>query len=269
MIFDRQTLANEFEIEGLGLHTGAPVRMRVFPGENGIRFRCGSTVVTAHPENVSDTSRCTRLGEISTVEHLMSAFAGTEITDAEVELSTPELPGMDGSAIQFVEAIESVGKAKLGERELPNLFTRLYLQEELIKVAIAKGTGHWRFEYETGERWPGSMPFDTQNVLTDYREQIAPARTFALSEEIPMILQYGLGKGLDHDTALVLDENGYRGDVRFADEPARHKLLDLIGDLYLAGVPLKFLNVVGTRSGHRTHVAIAVNLAKSLQIGQF
>jgi UDP-3-O-[3-hydroxymyristoyl] N-acetylglucosamine deacetylase len=265
MIFDRKTLTSEFSMDGLGLHSGRPVTLRVMPGENGIRFRYNGTVTAAHPENVSDTTRCTRLGEIATVEHLMSAFAGLEITDAEVELNAPEMPGVDGSARPFIQEIKRVGTTTLGQKELPDLYSRIFFQEELIKIAIGKGTGHWRFDYETGERWPGTMSFDTTQVVDDYITEIAPARTFALSEEIPMIMKLGLGLGLEKESALVLGEDGYKNPARFEDEPARHKLLDLIGDLYLAGVPLRFLNVVGTRSGHRTNIAAAAMLAKSTQ----
>jgi UDP-3-O-[3-hydroxymyristoyl] N-acetylglucosamine deacetylase len=266
MVFNRQTLAQEFKLEGLGLHSGRPVTLRVFPGQDGIRFRYNGSVTLAHPANISDVTRCTRLGEVATIEHLMSAFAGTEVTDAEVELDAPELPGVDGSALPFVELIRETGVVEIGQRELPDLYSRIFFQEDQIKIAIGKGAGHWRFDYETGERWPGTMSFDTTQVVDDYASEIAPARTFALIEEIPMIMKLGLGLGLDKETALVLGEEGYKNDVRFPDEPARHKLLDLIGDLYLTGVPIRFLNVVGTRSGHRTHVEIAKLLAQALKI---
>src|SRR5438128_1883087 len=105
MTFPRKTLADELVFEGAGLHSGEAVRVRVLPGEKGIWFSTRSERVEAKAANVTDTTRCTRLGTISTVEHLMSAFAGSGITDAEVVLDFPELPALDGASLRYAEAI--------------------------------------------------------------------------------------------------------------------------------------------------------------------
>jgi UDP-3-O-acyl-N-acetylglucosamine deacetylase len=264
MMMDRNTIATDAEFDGLGLHSGDPVRMVVHSGESGIRFHYAGEWVEAKPGNVTDTKRCTRLGPVSTIEHLMSAFAGLEITDADVELSAPELPGMDGSALPFVKGLMAVGRAKITEIEAPSLFKRVFVQEDDVKIAVAKGSGHWRAVYATGDRWPGVQAFETEQVLIDYRDQIAPARTFALAEEVPMIIQLGMGRGLDEHSALVLGIEGYKNPPRFPDEPARHKLLDLIGDLYLAGIPIQYLSVGAERSGHRANVKTAQMLYESI-----
>jgi UDP-3-O-[3-hydroxymyristoyl] N-acetylglucosamine deacetylase len=263
-MIERRTLKAAVHLDGLGLHSGVPVKVTIEPGEHGIRFRHGSTMIEARPENVSDTTRCTRLGEISTIEHLMSALAGLEITDAEVELTAPELPALDGSSAEYVRALLDCGTEKFGDRELPELFTRVFLQEDQVKIAVSKGSGHWSYHYMTGERWPGEMAFDCEDVPKYYAAEIAPARTFALSEEIPMVQEAGLGKGLDETSALILGENGFENEARFPDEPARHKLLDLIGDLYLSGVPIRKLNVSAERSGHRANVQAAAMLRKAV-----
>jgi UDP-3-O-acyl-N-acetylglucosamine deacetylase len=239
------------------------VRVQIHPGESGIAFRYGADRVLARPENVTDTTRCTTLGPVGTIEHLMSAFAGLEITDAEVEVDAPEMPGLDGSAIPYVSAIQTVGVTALGEAEIPALFGRVFLQDEQVKVAVSKGTGHWKYIY-AANRWPGEQSYESFSESGDYTTQIAPARTFVLAEEIPMIIQMGLGRGLDEDTALILGIEGYKNEARFPDEPARHKLLDLMGDLYLAGVPIHLLNVVAERSGHRTNVKAAAMLAQAV-----
>lgn len=256
MHYTRRTLAKAVVFEGLGLHSGEPVRAIVNPASDGIHFRFGNERTHANPSNVSDTVRSTKLGSIGTIEHLMSAFAGMEITDAEIEVSAPEIPGMDGSSLPFVMAMMAAGFADLEEVELPNLFTRVFFVEEAIKVAVGKGDGRWRYNYELGDRWPGSMEFEAV-VPKDYVSQVASARTFALAEEIPQIIQAGLAQGLDESSALILGIEGYKNEPRFPDEPARHKLLDLIGDLYLSGVPIRFLNVNGARTGHRTNVMTA------------
>lgn len=260
MTFRRRTVADDVAFTGLGLHSGESVVLTVRPSESGITFRNPKGVWEAVPENVSDTSRCTRLGEISTIEHLMSAFCGLEITDADVEVTASELPALDGAAATYVEGIKRVGFSDLGEKSVRDLFTRLFLHEGDIKIAVASGDGHWRFEYVTSPRWPGAQVFEAMGLPEGYEEQIAPCRTFGLEEEIPHLHAMGLARGLDLSTALVLGQSGYVNEPKFDDEPARHKLLDCMGDLYLSGVPARFLSVVAERSGHRTNVAMAAKL---------
>jgi UDP-3-O-acyl-N-acetylglucosamine deacetylase len=257
----RKTVRGTVSLSGRGLHGGAPVEVHIHPGDEGIAFRLGDRRFAAIPENVTDTTRCTRLGEISTIEHAMSALAGLEVTDAEIELSAPELPGLDGSSAEYVTAIRAVGLKEIGTTHVYPPFKRLFMQDEAVSLAAARGDGHWRFEYLTGDRWPGSQVFEAAHVAESYTADIAGARTFALVEELPFIKQMGLGQGLDESSALILGAGGYENAARFSDEPARHKLLDLIGDLYLSGIPARLLNVVAVRSGHRTNVAFAKLLA--------
>jgi UDP-3-O-[3-hydroxymyristoyl] N-acetylglucosamine deacetylase len=260
MIVTRSTVADLVEIDGVGLHSGTPVKLRIHPSQSGIEFRFGTEKILAVPGSVTDTSRCTRLGSVSTVEHLMAALAALEVTDATIEVSSAELPAADGCSRPYLTAISEAGLTSLGTREIPGLFRRLFLQEGDIKIAVGKGVGHWRYEYETGSRWPFSMNFETPNVVDDFEAEIASARTFAHHEEIAAIRAAGLAKGLSEDSALILGPSGYLNSPRFDTEPARHKLLDLIGDLYLSGVPIRTLNAVGTRSGHRTNVQMAMML---------
>lgn len=264
MITLRHTVGDTVVFAGRGLHGGEPVTVRVHPGENGIRFRHRADVFPADPFAVSDTRRCTCLGPIATVEHLMAALAGLEITDAEIEVDGNEIPGMDGSAQPFVDGLLGAGITAVGEREIPPLFRRLFLQEDLIKIAIGRGEGTWRYEYRLADRWPGEMIYEASELPSPFPSDIAAARTFGLIEEVPMIIQMGLARGLDEDGALILGEDGYKNESRFPDEPARHKLLDLIGDLYLAQVPIRCLNVVAERSGHRTNVEAARMLATAM-----
>lgn len=256
MRFTRKTLREELHFEGRGLHSGVPVRVRVIPSSEGIRFRFGNEVWEAKPANVTDTTRCTRLGGVSTIEHLMSALAGAEITDVEVELSAPEMPALDGSARVYFDALKAIATENLGEREMPSLFTRLFFHENVVKVAVGAGEGHWRYLFDTGAAWPGVQEVDFF-LHEAYGEQVSGARTFGFERELPAIRAAGLAQGLDETSALVLGENGYVNAPRFQDEPARHKLLDAVGDLYLAGVPIRFLNVVCERSGHSAHVKAA------------
>jgi UDP-3-O-[3-hydroxymyristoyl] N-acetylglucosamine deacetylase len=118
--------------------------------------------------------------------------------------------------------------------------------------------------YNTGDRWPVIQAYETETVVDDYIDQIAPSRTFALAEEVPMIIQLGMGRGLDENSAIVLGIEGYKNEARFSDEPVRHKLLDLIGDLYLSGVPIRYLSVGAERPGHRANVKAAQMLYESV-----
>jgi hypothetical protein len=145
------------------------------------------------------------------------------------------------------------------------MYARLFVQADDIKIAVGKGHGHWRFDFVTSPRWPGEMTFETVNVMDHYESEIAPARTTVFSEEIEMVKAAGLGRGLDESSVLIIGESGYENPSRFPDEPARHKLLDLIGDLYLSGVPIDQLNVVGTRSGHRRNIEMAKLLWESIK----
>lgn len=264
MIVHRKTLAEAIVFEGLGLHSGVPVVATVHPGGAGIWFRCGSERVEAIPANVSDTRRCTRLGGIATIEHLMSALAGSEFTDAEVELTAPELPAMDGSALPFWTDLSAAAKAELGEVEKPDLFTRVFAQEGGASIGIALGTGRGRYEFQSDRDWPYEQSFETEDMLRDYGSQIAPARTTAFHHEIEMARQAGLGRGLDESSVLVLGPSGCVNAARFENELPRHKLLDLMGDLYLAGVPMRTLSIVGQRSGHRLNVEAASRLAAAM-----
>ncbi|CAN5466578.1 UDP-3-O-acyl-N-acetylglucosamine deacetylase [soil metagenome] len=262
MNFVRRTVRNAVSFSGLGLHSGNSVEVTVNPGESGIAFRSGPDRVLARPENVSNTQRCTQLGSVSTIEHLMSALAALEITDAEIEVTGGELPGLDGSALPFYRGLNAVSTEEIGEGHCGDIFRRLFLPEDSGRtISVSKGEGHWRYLFDLGPRWPGEQAFKSK--LDDYEAEIAPARTLVLSEELEMAMKAGLGKGLTEESVLIIDPTGYRNFERFPDEPARHKLLDLIGDLYLSGVPIRFLNVVAERTGHRINVAMAKMLAEA------
>ncbi len=263
--FVRRTPTDSVRFEGRGLHSGEPITVLVHPGAEGIAFRRGATRWAASPENVTDTSRCTRLGEVSTVEHLMSAFAGLGVTDAEVEVDGDELPAMDGCSLAFYQGVSAVGLPARGEATVDGPFARVFHVDGDVKIAISSGNGHWRYEFECGDRWPHSQHFEVLS-LNKYADEIAPARTFAFEEEMEMVRKAGLGKGLDETTAFVIGSSGYVNKAKFDDEPARHKALDLIGDLYLSGVPPQLLNVVAQRSGHRTNVAAATKLKEHVTI---
>lgn len=266
MIFPRQTVRDTLSFRGLGLHSGAPTEVRIHPGSDGIRFRLGDEVVPASASAVIRTERCTQLGPISTVEHVMASLAGMDVTDAEIELTAPELPALDGSALPYVQAIQKSGVEVVGQLEVKGLFARLFVKDGDAKVAVSAGEGHWQYRLVCPGRWPELQEFAVDLNPEFFSEGVAPARTWGFEEEVEQVLARGLAKGLDWDSALVLGKEGYKNEARFPDEPVRHKLLDLCGDLALSGVPLRALNVAGTRSGHRLNVRAAKLLAEMVTV---
>jgi UDP-3-O-[3-hydroxymyristoyl] N-acetylglucosamine deacetylase len=194
----------------------------------------------------------------------MSALCGLEITDADIEVSSPEMPALDGGAGVYAQGLLETGFADLPNGQFGELYSRVFVQEPDAKIAISVGSGHWRYEFQTGDRWPGEQIYETDNVIAGYASEIAPARTFCFDYELPMIKQAGLAKGLDEHSAVVLGPEGYLNETLFPDEPARHKLLDAMGDLYLSGMPARFLNVVAERTGHRANVKAAQLLAEAI-----
>lgn len=264
--YPRRTLKGDFTIEGPGLHSGEKVSVSAKGSDQGIRFFDGSSWVAASPFEVTDTSRCTRLGTISTVEHLMSAFAAIGVTDADVVVSGGELPAAGGCSLPYVEAILAAKTEECGTLTVSGPFARIYIQEKPSKFSIGLGEGWWRSVYVREEEFIGTQEFEIALTLDAYIADIAPARTFVLEHEIEFAKQHGLGKGLDDSSCLGIGPAHYLNDARFPDEPVRHKLLDVIGDLYLTGVPIQHLDVMAEFTGHALNIAAAKKLAESVQI---
>jgi UDP-3-O-[3-hydroxymyristoyl] N-acetylglucosamine deacetylase len=256
-----RTVSRTIRIRGRGLHSGSPLTLRIHPHDDGIVFRCRGESVRAHPANVTGTFRATTVGGISTVEHLMSAFAGASVRGAIVELTAPELPGLDGSAKEFADAIADAGTSALDTAPERPFRGTVTVRDGPASIVIRPGTGRWTCTYDLGDRWPGALTVRAQ-LPGEYGAAVAWARTCIVAEEIPAALRAGLGGGLDSDSVVVIGPDGYANPVRSPDEPARHKLLDLVGDLWLAGVPLDLLDVTAVRPGHSTAVRAAALLAR-------
>jgi UDP-3-O-acyl-N-acetylglucosamine deacetylase len=238
--------------------------MWLHPNDEHIVFRCRGESVRAHPGNVTGTFRATTLGRIATVEHLMSAFAGAAVSDAIVELTAPEVPALDGSAKEFADAIADAGTVALDTDPGPllsTLSTGIVVREGPASIVIRPGSGRWCCTYDLGDRWPGALTVRAR-LPGEYADEIAWARTCVLTEEIAPARRAGLGRGLNSGSVVVIGPDGYANPVRSPDEPARHKLLDLAGDLWLAGVPLDRLDVTAVRPGHSTAVRAAARLAR-------
>jgi UDP-3-O-acyl N-acetylglucosamine deacetylase len=276
----RRTLAAPVEVVGIGLFTGSHATLRIAPAEpgEGLTFRRAGAeapipgridALAAPPPGAParNTSLAAAPGAaILTVEHLLSALVGLNITEALIEVDGPEIPIGDGSAALFVEAI-----ARAGSRALEGMIEPLTIERE---VSVESGGSRitarprtapgCRYTYEL-DYGPGPIGAQSAAYETDwsgagaerYAAEVAPARTFCLQAEAEAMRALGLFTSLTPRDMLVFGADGpIDNALRFANEPARHKLLDLIGDLALVGRPLQ-MEITAVRAGHALNHAMA------------
>ncbi|MEM7566166.1 MAG: UDP-3-O-acyl-N-acetylglucosamine deacetylase [Pseudomonadota bacterium] len=268
------TLAADVVVDGIGVHSGAPVRLTVRPAsaDTGIVFSRSDLsdriVVPARYHLVSDTSLCTVVGVqpgpgVSTVEHLMAALAGLGVDNASVELDGPEMPIMDGSSARFVDAIQAVGIVTQSRtRRVIRVLKPVSIEVGDTKAELLPHD-HFRIEATIDFAHPviGRQSFVYDEVETDFETEIAPARTFGFFKDVEAIRAAGLARGASLDNTVVVGDDAVMNadGLRFADEFVRHKVLDAVGDLALAGFQLQGLYRV-ERPGHRLNHAILTAL---------
>jgi UDP-3-O-[3-hydroxymyristoyl] N-acetylglucosamine deacetylase len=267
------TLAAPVERRGVGLHSGAHTRVRLEPSDRpgfhvGWLDQPSAPLQRLHPAQVCETQLCTALqlhqGRLATVEHLLAALAGVGITAATLLVEGEEIPLLDGSAQPWVEAIAEVGLQALGERPAPTpLAAPITLQQgQSFITALPSDRLRLGAAIEFPQPAIGRQLFSLELTPTAFVEQIAPARTFGFKEQVDQLLAAGLIKGGALDNALVCDGDTWLNPpLRFANEPVRHKLLDLLGDLALAGLPQA--QVFAFRGSHGLHTALARSLAEA------
>jgi len=270
-----QTIRAAVDFSGTGLHSGAPVKMRVLPAPagTGIVFRrtdLDGFEVEAIGRNVAKVSYATSLMKkgvfISTTEHLLSALIGLGIDNALVELDNLELPILDGSALPYVEAFQRVGiKPQRRQRTYMRILRPVEVRdgEKFIGVYPTDEPGYL-VSYNIFFQHPMIQRQSVEVELTRdfYKTDIAPARTFGFLHEAEQLRKLGLIRGASEQNAIVLTKTGVaNGALRYADEFVRHKVLDLIGDLALLGRQL-LGRVVADRAGHAMHTALVTRLLR-------
>jgi UDP-3-O-acyl N-acetylglucosamine deacetylase len=271
----QRTVAEAAEIRGVGFITGARVRARFLPAnpDTGVVFRRtdlpGSPTVAARADAVTGTQRRTTLGPaphgITLVEHLLAALAGLRIDNCLVELDGPEPPGLDGSAAGFVDALEAAGTVIQFARRAVWTVSKPVVAEAggaTIGLHPADGTGlraSYMLDYGAYAALPKqahTLDVRPENFVSD----VAGCRTFLTEAEAKQLHAAGVGNHLTPAEVLVFGPRGpIDNALRFANEPARHKLLDLVGDLSLCGFDLAG-HVVAYRSGHSLNVELAKRL---------
>jgi UDP-3-O-[3-hydroxymyristoyl] N-acetylglucosamine deacetylase/3-hydroxyacyl-[acyl-carrier-protein] dehydratase len=296
MNIKQRTIKAPVSVSGSGLHTGEKVIMTFNPApeNHGYKFRrvdiAGMPIIDADVDNVTDTSRGTTISQngasVSTIEHVLAALVGLEIDNVLIDMDGPETPIMDGSSIQFVEAIRSAGFAEQeADREYYHIPYNIHYSEPDRKVEMVA------MPLDDDYRFTCMVDYNSQvlgsqhasiSSITEFVDDIASCRTFCFLHELEMLLKHDLIKGGDLNNAIVVVDKEVdqeeldhlaklfnRKDIsvapqgilnnielRHQNEPARHKLLDMIGDLALVGVPLRG-HIMAARPGHAANVAFA------------
>lgn len=287
----QQTLAAEARAAGVGLHLGQSTQVRLLPAdpEAGRYFVRTDLVADSQVEqriaadvaNVIKTQLSTELGishaHVRTVEHLLSALFAAAVDNVRIEIDGPELPLLDGSAQQWMAAIATSGISPqpVARKRRVAVAQPVTVQMDDAWVA-AFPSSELRFSYgiafdlaAIGNQWHSWSPSQTQSSSASklssasFATEIAPARTFGLAHQIDYLQAQGLIKGGSLENALVCGESGWLNPpLRFANEPARHKLLDLIGDLSLLG-DIPQAHYVAYKASHALHVKLAQQLVQS------
>ena len=299
----QRTIKAEVTVSGVGLHTGQPVNMTFKPAaeNHGYKFKRvdlpGQPVIDADVDNVTDTSRGTTISQngasVNTVEHVLASMVGLEVYNVMIELDGPETPIMDGSSIMFLEALERVGfKDQEADREYYTIPYNIHYTEPDRKVEmVAMPLDDYRLTCMIDYNSPvlGSQ-HAAITTLSEFKKEIASCRTFCFLHELEMLLEHNLIKGGDLNNAIVVVDKDVskeelkhlakifnRDDIdvaregilnnielRHQNEPARHKLLDMIGDLALVGVPLKG-HIMAARPGHAANIAFAKKIKAQIK----
>ncbi len=277
---DQHTLADEIIQSGIGLHSGLETTVRIIPSSAVGRYFVRvdlpeKQIIPATIQSVVSTTLSTELAifettnsskiSVRTVEHLLSALTAMRVDHARIEIDGPEVPLLDGSAKIWADAIASVGLA-ISSQTIPKIpVTQEIIVRQGDAFVVAIPSNETRFSYgidfessAIGQQWYSWTP-----QQEDFRTAIAPARTFVLKKQVQNLQQAGLIKGGTLDNALVCDDSGWLNPpLRFSNEPVRHKILDLVGDLSLLGV-IPQAHYLAYKAGHHLHTQLVQRIQEA------
>ncbi len=268
-MYNRQTLAEPVSIDGVGLHSGRQIHMRMLPAEPGsgvvfVRRDAQGIEIPADLEHAGPSFYATVIQrgdvDVSTIEHLMAALYALLVDDVRVELDGAEVPILDGSSKPFVDAILKAGRRLLDrQREYITLVRPVVVTEEEKRIA-AYPCREYRVTYAIDFDHPQLGYQELSASLwgeSAFADKLAPARTFTFERDVKALRSRGLALGGSLSNAVVVGDHGVlNADLRFEDEFVRHKMLDLTGDLSLLARPLR-AHVVAYRAGHDLHARLA------------
>ena len=266
MIHCQKTIKKEVAVAGIGLHCGQKVSMTIKPAGEGTgivfvrRDISSRQEIPARIDHVTDCHFATTIGNghcrVSTIEHLMAAFSGTGIDNARVEIDGPEVPALDGSAAAYVMLFRDAGLTMQRQaRRSIEILEEVSFTEGDKKVTLSPSNSFY-VDFSIDFKHPAikAQRFRGKIDHRIFKKSIARARTFGFLKEVEMLHKNGLALGASLDNAVVMGSETVLNSegLRFSDEFVRHKVLDLIGDLYLLGAPLK-ARVKAVKSGHELH----------------
>jgi UDP-3-O-[3-hydroxymyristoyl] N-acetylglucosamine deacetylase len=258
---------------GIGLHSGEPVVMRVEPAgaDTGVLFRAADgTLIPANADHVVDTNSATTVGafgmRVRTIEHLMAAAAALGLDNMVVDIDGSEVPAADGSAKPFIDLLRSAGSASLPAPRRPLVISepiRVGTENRWLEVLPADSL---RISYTLDNNHPViGLQVGTYGITEDvFDQELAAARTYGFLRDVPAMRQNGLARGGSLENAVVVGKRSVLNDsLRYPDEFVRHKILDLVGDLFLLGRPLR-AHVVGRNAGHALNYQLVTAIQKAL-----
>jgi len=272
------TIRKSVNYEGVGLFTGAPVKITLLPAASNSGVTFIRTDLPQRPripvsiDNVESLYRRTCLAKegvrIETVEHFLAALAGLGIDNLEVEINSSELPAVDGSAQPFIDLLNQAG---LAEQDAPKKVFPLkkpvsFTEKDISLIALPNDKPNLTIDYTLEYDAPliGTQHRNIEINTPNFIKEIAPARTFCLTSEIDHFKAQGLGKGANYQNTLVVDKDKVvNNKLRFPDEFVRHKILDLIGDMYLLNTRL-IGRVIAVKSGHEQNLIFVKRLAETV-----
>lgn len=279
----RKTIKNQVEINGIGLHKGKQIKMVLKPAgkKTGIVFervdvRDKNNIIKVNYKNLFDLERGTNIQnedgvKLHTIEHFMSTLSVCGITDVFVEIEGNEMPILDGSSIRFVEKIKSAGVLELEEEIEPLIITEpvIFSDEKNGKYVLALPYDGFKISYtiDFNHTFLKSEYFEFEVNLENYEKEIASCRTFAFDYEIDFLKKNNLALGGSLDNAIVIGKDGPLNPegLRYENEFVRHKILDIIGDLYVLGTPIK-AHIIAIKAGHFVNAKLTEMIAKKFEI---
>ena len=261
---NQKSIKKSIELSGVGLHSGLDVELILeqAPEDNGIKFirtdKKGNNIIDALWSNVSATNLCTTISNnnnlsVSTIEHLMSALSGLHIDNINIYVNGPEVPIMDGSSKPFVELIEQNGiEVQNKKRKILKVKREIYVSNAKGSIKLVPNSQFSiDFEIEFPSPLVSKQSCQLQLMNGNYKTDVASARTFGFEKDVEDLRSNGFALGGSLENAVVVGNNKIlnKEGLRFKDEFVRHKILDSIGDLYLAGTPIEAY-FFGKKSGH-------------------
>ncbi|MDD4939563.1 MAG: bifunctional UDP-3-O-[3-hydroxymyristoyl] N-acetylglucosamine deacetylase/3-hydroxyacyl-ACP dehydratase [Candidatus Omnitrophica bacterium] len=276
----QKTIAKEISLKGIGLHTANKVNITFKPAEEGSGINFIRTDLPGRPVikvsvdsllSASNSPRRTSLGrdgvEIHTIEHLMAALAGLCIDNIFIEMDNDEVPGLDGSSLNFLEILSKAGTREQEKDRRSYLIKEAIFVEEEGSAIVALPSQEFKISYTLNYNHPllRAQYLELKFVDGVFKDELASSRTFCLESEAQGLQYQGMGQGANYENTLVVGEKGViKNKLRYQDEFVRNKMLDLFGDLYVLGEPVKG-HIIAIKSGHSLNLKLAGKINQQKQ----